>query len=150
MGGAVRAVEGMVRRYVLAHRPRLRALRWAILSPTSMGPRPPAGRRGIAAQTMGPIETTVELDVEVRDADTGRSAGTLQVTRIWLPPGSGAPVQEGQLSVQTLTDTQRRELEAIRDEYNALVSDGTSDAEHPDLERLRERTRVLAEQAAVK
>ena len=106
--------------------------------------------RKFAAQTMGPIDTTVELGVEVRDADTGRSADTLQVERIWLPPGSGVPVREGQVSVQTLTDTQRRELEAIRDEYNALMSDGTIDAKHPDFERLRERTQVLADQAAVK
>lgn len=106
--------------------------------------------REFAAQTMGPIDTSVELRVEARRTDTGRSTSTLTVTRIWLPPGSAASAQGGQLSVQSLTDTQRRELEAIRDEYNALVSDGSIDPEHPELERLRERTQVLADQAAVK
>ncbi|HCH66221.1 MAG TPA: hypothetical protein DFR83_25685 [Deltaproteobacteria bacterium] len=104
--------------------------------------------RTFAANTMGPVGSLVTLRVEHAAADSGQASSVFAVSRIWLPPGAGADTKRGPIAVQSLTDAQRRELEAIRDEYLLLAADGALEPDHPDVVRLREQAQMLADRAA--
>jgi hypothetical protein len=97
--------------------------------------------RQFADHTMGPVGSIVVLEVDPGDRDTATEPISLALERTWLAPGKAPPTEKGSLA--RLSDAERRELAAIRDEYESLQLDDALEPDHPELQALRARALEL-------